>query len=156
MYGKSGFFPIEFEINTLRTTTEENLDLMEAYKNHLNQLNELDEKRTNVVHHTSLIQQQCSKWHDRFIKKKIFCEGDLDLLYDSQFKRDFKGKLCTRWLGPYKIDKVFDNGTIYLPTINENQIPLFANGHRLWICHKLISKDGFISQVSFDPGSQLV
>ena len=83
---------------------EANLDLTEAKKNWLNQLNELDEKCTAVVHHTTLIQQQRSKWNTRFIKKKTFCEGDWALLYDLQFKRDFKGKLCTRWLGPYKID----------------------------------------------------
>ena len=111
VYGKSIVFPIEIEIKTMRKTMEENLDLTEAQKNQLNQLNELDEKSIIVVHHTTLIQQLRSKRHDRFIKKNMFCEGDWDLLYDSQFKRDFKGKLCTRWLGPYKIDQVFDNGT---------------------------------------------
>ena len=122
----------------------------------MNQLNELDEKHTVVVHHTSLIQQQHSKWHDRFIKKKVFCKGDQDLLYDSWFKRDFKGKLCTRLLGPYRIDKVFDNGTICLTTIDKNQTPMFANGHRLRIYHKPISKDVFISQVAADTNCQLV
>ena len=57
VYDKSVVFPIEFEIKTLRTTMEANLDLMEAQKNWLNQLNELDEKRTADVHHTNLIQQ---------------------------------------------------------------------------------------------------
>ena len=101
VYGKNVVFPIGFEIKTLKTAMEENLDLTEAQRNRLNQLNELDEKRTIVVHHTPLIEQQRSKWHDRFIKKKVLCEGDLVLLYDSRFKREFKGKLRTRWLGPY-------------------------------------------------------
>ena len=57
VYGKSVFFPIEFEIKTLRTTIEANSDLMEAQKNRLNQLNELDEKCTTAIHHTYLIQQ---------------------------------------------------------------------------------------------------
>ena len=57
MYSKNVFFPIEFEIKTLRTAIEANLDLMEAQKNWLNQLNELDEKSTVDVHHTALIQQ---------------------------------------------------------------------------------------------------
>ena len=77
-------------------------------------------------------------------------------MYDSQFKRDFKGKLCIRWLGPYRIDKVFDNGTICLTTIDKNQTPLFANGHRLRLYHKPISKDVFISQVAADTNCQLV
>ena len=120
MYKKSVVLPIEFEIKSLRTSTEENLNLTEDLKNQLNQLNELDEKRTAVVHHTIVIQQQCSKWHDTFINNKVFCEGDWSLVYDSWFKRDFKVKLRTRWLGPYIIDKAFDNETTYLTTIDEN------------------------------------
>ena len=50
VYGKNVFFPIEFEIKTPRTTIEANLDLTEAQRNRLNQLNELDEKRTTIVH----------------------------------------------------------------------------------------------------------
>ena len=86
----------------------------------------------------------------------MLCEGDWDLLYDSQFKRDFKGNLCTRWLGTYIIDQVFDNGNVRLTTIDENQTPLFANGHRLWLYHKPISKDAFTSQVAADSDCQLV
>ena len=122
----------------------------------MNQLNELDEKCTTTIHHTTLIKQQRSKWHDRFIKKNMFCEEYLDLLYDSQFKMDFKGKLRMRWLGNYKIDHVFDNGTVRLTTIDENQTPLFTNGHLLRLYHKPISNDAFISQVAADPDCQLV
>ena len=86
----------------------------------------------------------------------MFREGDWALLYDSWFKRDFKGKLCTSWLGPYIIDQVFDNGTVRLTTIDENQTPLFANGHRLRLYHKPISRDAFISQFVVDPDFKLV
>ena len=156
MYEKNVVFPIEFKIKNLRTTIEENLDLTKAQKNRLNQLNELYKKHTVVVHHTTLIQQQCSKWHEQFIKKKEFHEGYLNFLYDSRFKRDFKGMLHTRWPGPYIINKVFDNGTICLTTIDENQTPLFVNGHLLQLYHKPISKDLFISHGVADPEFQLV
>ena len=76
VYGKNTVFPIEFGIKTSKTTMEENLDLTEDQRKILNQLNELDEKRTIVVHQIELIQQQQSRWHDRFIKNKLFCEGD--------------------------------------------------------------------------------
>ena len=42
--GKTATFPIEFEIQTLRTALELNMDLDEAQKQRLNQLNKLDEK----------------------------------------------------------------------------------------------------------------
>ena len=49
VYGKSTFFPIEFEIKTLKTTMEVNLDVTESQRNRLHQLNELEEKCIVVV-----------------------------------------------------------------------------------------------------------
>ena len=94
-------------------------------------MNELDENWLASMDQTVLIQQQRSNWHDRFIKKNVFYEGDWAILYDSRFKIYFKGKICRIWMGPYLVDRVFDNGTVCLVTIDENHAPLFANGHRL-------------------------
>ena len=55
LYGKSVVFPIEFEINTLKTATEVNLDVTRAQKRRLNQLNELDENHLAVVDQIVLI-----------------------------------------------------------------------------------------------------
>ena len=66
------------------------------------QLNEIDEIRQDAIQRTVLIQNQRTKWHDKFLKKKTFEEGDLALLFDSRFKH-FKGKLTTRWMRPYEI-----------------------------------------------------
>jgi len=44
LYGKNPLFPIEFEIKTLRTEMQVNLDLATVQKQRLNQLNELEEK----------------------------------------------------------------------------------------------------------------
>ena len=85
VFGKQPIFPIEFEIQTLRTTQEVGLDLSEAQKNRLHQINELDEIRLSALQNTALIQQQRAKWHDALIKNKIFHEGDWALLYDSRF-----------------------------------------------------------------------
>jgi hypothetical protein len=49
VYGKVPLFPVEFEINTLRIALEVGLDL---------------------------VQQQRMKWHDKFIKSKVFHVGD--------------------------------------------------------------------------------
>ena len=55
VYGKSAIFLIEFEIKTLKTTTKVNLDVTEAQKRRLNQLNELDENWLVAVDQTVLI-----------------------------------------------------------------------------------------------------
>ena len=44
VYGKSVVFPIEFEIKTLKIAMEVKLDVTEAQRSRLTQLNELDEK----------------------------------------------------------------------------------------------------------------
>jgi transposase InsO family protein len=57
VYGKEHIFPIEFEIKTLRMTQEIGLDLTEAHKQRLQQLNELDEECLSALEHTTVIQQ---------------------------------------------------------------------------------------------------
>ena len=114
-------------------------------------MNELEEKHIVAVDQKALIQKQRSNWHDWFIKKRVFYEGDWALLYDSRFKRDFKAKQRTRWLGPYQIKKVIDDGMVHWVTIDEDQMALFANGHRMRLYHKQVSKDAFISHVAVDP-----
>ena len=65
-------------------------------------MNGLDEFEMQALLHTEVTQLQRKIWHDTNIKDKQFQEGDWALLYDSRYK-DFKGKLMTRWLGPYVI-----------------------------------------------------
>ena len=76
VFRKEPIFPIEFEIQTLKTTQEVGLDLTEAQVNRLQQMNELDEARLVALQCMTLIQQQRAKWHDALIKKKTFHEGD--------------------------------------------------------------------------------
>ena len=67
-------------------------------------------------------------------------------MYDSRFK-DFKGKLCTRWLGPYEVDTVFNNGTVQFVTIDSDKTPLLVNGNRLRLYHQPTSKESFVNIV---------
>ena len=57
VFGKQPIFPIEFEIQTLRTAQEVGLDLSEAQINRLQQINELDEIRLSALKNTDMIQQ---------------------------------------------------------------------------------------------------
>jgi hypothetical protein len=84
VYGKEPIFPIEFEIKTLRMAQEIGLDLTEAHKQCLQQLNELEEACLSTLEHTVVIQQQRANWHDKHIKNKSFQKGDWALLYDSR------------------------------------------------------------------------
>ena len=64
-------------------------------------------------------------------------------MYDSRYK-DFKGKLRTRWLGPYTMEKCNHNGSVLIRTIDEEAIPMLVNGNRLKIYRKPLSRQEFI------------
>jgi hypothetical protein len=142
VYGKKSMLPIEFEYHTLRTTVELDMNLQSTQREILSQLNSLDEYRMQSLFNTEVVQQQRKYWHDKKIKYNKFKEGDWALLYDSRFK-DFKGKLMTRWLGPYIIEKCYDNGSVQIRTIDEEGISLLVNGFRLKTYNKPLTKEEF-------------
>jgi hypothetical protein len=109
----------------------------------------------DAIHQTIVIQQQRTKWHDRVIKKKLFKKGDRALLYDSRFK-EFKSKLRTRWLEPYKVDIVFPNGTVRLIIIDESNTHLLANDHFLRLYQRPLSKEEFKSRCTDDTDYQFL
>ena len=119
------------------------LDLSKAQKHKIEQLNELDNIRQDAVQRTSLIWQQRSRWHDQYIKERKFQAGDWALFFYSKFK-DFQGNFQTHWLGPYDIEKFFNNGAVRIRTIDEEKVPLLVNGYRLKFYHKPITKEEFI------------
>jgi len=97
--------------------------------------------------HTEVVQLQRKIWNDRNIKEDKFQEGDWALLYNSRYK-DFKGKLRTRWLGPYTVEKCNDNGLVLIRTIGDEAIPILVNGHRLKFYTKHLSKREFIEDLN--------
>ena len=68
------------------------------------------------------------------------------MLYDSKFK-NFKGKFNTHWLGPYEIEKYFDNGYVQIKTIDDGNITFLLNGHRLNLYQKPQSKEEFVEEI---------
>ena len=155
VYGKQVLFPIKFQVKTFRMTTQLGMNLTKAQEQRLMQLNELDEIRQDAYHKTLLVQDQRARWHDNFIKKKVFRVSDWALLYDSKFKH-FKGKFSTHWLGPYEVVEVFDNGSVRIITIDNEQTSFVVNDYRLKVYHRPLSHDLFLQDIQKDPGLELV
>ena len=61
-----------------------------------------------------------------------------------------KGKFTTHWLGPYEIQDVFDNGSIRIKTIDEEEASFLVNGHRLKVYNKPLNRDEFVSSFCQD------
>ena len=62
--------------------------------------------------------------------------------------KDFKGKLRTRWIEPYVVERCHDNGLVQIKTIDEEAIPLLVNGHRLKMYKRPLSKQEFIDIIN--------
>ena len=77
------------------------------------------------------------------------------LLSDFRYK-NFEGKLCKRWMGPYEIETVFDNGTVNITTIDDSLTPLLANGHCLKLYHRPTSRNSFIEHVAINPDFEII
>ena len=155
VYGKQVLLPIEFQVKTFRMAVQLRMDLEEAQKQRILQINELDEIRRNALQRTMLIQNQRNKWHDKFIKQNQFNTRDWALLFDSRYK-NFEGKSTTRWMGPYEVVTTFDNGSVEINTIDDSQTSFVVNGHRLRLYHQPISRQDFVKNVLQQKEMELV
>ena len=92
-------------------------------------MNELEELRNDAYLNSKIAKDKLKKWHDQYVLRKEFHEGQKVLLYDSRL-HIFPGKLKSRWTGPYHVCNVFPNGVIEI--LNPKSGNTFkVNGHRL-------------------------
>ena len=63
------------------------------------------------------------------ITGKNFNEGDQVLLYDSNLHL-FRGKLKSRWTGPFIVQQAYPNGSVDLLSPNDNRV-IKVNGQRV-------------------------
>jgi hypothetical protein len=59
-------------------------------------------------------------------------------------------------MGPYEVDTVYDNGSVRINTIEENQNSFVVNGNRLKVYHKPLSKEDFVKNVLQSSEMKLV
>lgn len=75
------------------------------------------------------MQHRRKAWHDRNIKIQQFKKVDNILVYDSRYYK-FPGKLKIRWLGPFTVLEVFDNGSLTIQDLDATVAPFRVNGLR--------------------------
>ena len=107
------------------------MDVRLASKNRQKQISELEEWREKAYHSARLYKERTKRWHDHRIQQKEFKEGDKVLLFNSQVKLFGKGKLRSKWEGPFTVVNSSTHGAI---TILDNDNNTFkVNGQRLKI-----------------------
>jgi hypothetical protein len=90
--------------------------------------------RLKAYENASLYKERIKRWYDKRLKKKEFKEGDKVLFYNSRFKTFGKGKLQSKWNGPYVVHSVLSNGAITIMDIKGDQF--MVHGQRIKVYYE--------------------
>jgi hypothetical protein len=85
------------------------------------QISELEEIRLKAYENASIYKESIKRRYDKRLKKMEFKEGDKVLLYNSRFKTFGKGKLQSKWHGPYIVHLVLSNGAVTIMDVKGDQ-----------------------------------
>ena len=130
MYGFTPLMPVELEIPTERVLNRERLSATESESERLASFEKLEEDRLLALQNTELQQLKRKARFDQRIKKHDIKKNDLVLVKDSRHLK-FPGKLQTRWGGPYKVVKIWKNGSLQLQYLNGELFETRINGSRV-------------------------
>jgi hypothetical protein len=106
-----------------------NLDIDAARIKRRIQISELEELRLKAYHNASIYKERMERWYDKILHEKEFKEGDNVLLYSSRYKVFGKGKLQSKWVGPYVVHSVSPLGAVTITDAKGDQY--VVNGQRL-------------------------
>jgi hypothetical protein len=108
---------------------EINLDIDVAVVKRRIQISKLEEMRLKAYENARIYKERIKRWYAKRLKKKEFQEGDKVILYNSRFKTFGKGKLQSKWDGPYVVHSLLSNGVVTIMDVKGDQF--MVNGQRL-------------------------
>ena len=130
LFGFSSMRPIEFDLPTPRVMQDERLPDLDSQALRLALFEKLEEERMLALRHNVQQQLKRKERFDEKIKRLDVGIGDLVLLKDSRHSK-FPGKLMSRWGGPYKVTKIWRNGSLQLAFLDGVPFETRVNGSRV-------------------------
>ena len=134
MYGQNVVYPIESEVTSWAAIDwkypMEREDLLAA---RIRQL----ERREDDLRIAKLriweSREQNREYFNRTnrIRLKPLKPGDLVIVYDESLRKQWSRKFDNRWLGPYRIKEVFDNGSYALTELDGTELSVRMAGKRV-------------------------
>ena len=129
VYGKACHLPVKFEHRAYWAIRALNLDLNQAGKQRLLQLNDLDELRRESYESSRIYKERLKFFHGKTIARKTFEPNQKVLLYSSRLHL-FLGKLRSRWTGPFIVKVVYPYGAVEIENLETGK-SFNVNGQRL-------------------------
>ena len=127
MYEKEVFMHMEYIIRSLRIIAITEMKYVDAIKDMLLQLIQLEEEHFVGGCHQNVENKIQKVWHDRHIKNKQFQVRGLVLMYDRKFFKNL-GNLKTHWLGLYIVKEITYGRSVKLKKLDGTKVRGLVNG----------------------------
>ena len=132
MYGQEALLPIEVELSSSRVLLHsQRKDGREMLKQRLLDLERLVLSRKDAMLHYAKKSKERKKKFNANLTPKIIKEGSLVLCYNNRFDYNKSDKFVPHWEGPFKVLKIFDNGSYQLMDASGALHKARVNGWRL-------------------------
>ena len=129
-FGIESILPTEFEVPTYRTLDPRRLSAHESQGLRVAEFDQFEEGRLLALQQNIETQGKRKETYDRKLKPSHIRAGDLVLLYDNR-RLKFASKFGTDWLGPFRVQRKYDNGSFELETLDGTPLQTRVNKERI-------------------------